>query len=302
MKKQTLRADDIRIGYEIWARPDLDIYGLYEELRASSTHTNAAAWKAFSAIWERVSSASLLGEAKAFCIYQLASQVSGVRGDMIEFGVYRGGLSFMLGLMQEQAASSKTIVMCDNFDAGLPRPNREIDLAYAQGAMAWPVAEVKSLRRRLNLSKRCVLAPGLFSKTLRALPPTQRFSFAHVDCDLHAGTRQALQYVFPRLSAGAPLVIDDYYDESGGVMRAVNEFASEREILIHVGVFGQAYLIKDESISGVEPCVIGQHRVFLPADAARNGPLFLKYLRAVATRKAARLKQLDRFIEWCDCC
>ena len=295
-----MRADDLSIGYEIWARPNLDLEGLYEQVRAASRLMRTRRWRDFSAVWGTVSGASILGEAKAYVIYQLASGAVDLPGDLIELGVYRGGLSFMLGLMQERTGSSKKVVMCDNFDRGLPAPNRRVDRAYIRGSMTAPIADVRRLRSQLGLGTRCRLKPGLFSKTLPTLPRDQRFSFAHIDCDLYAGTRDALRYVFPRLSTGAPLVVDDYYDESHGVMRAVNEFASRNRLLIHLGIFGQAYVIKGEVPSGVKPRSIDSRPIYLTTDAARTGPLFLDYLRGTLARKAERLERLGRFIDWCE--
>ena len=52
-----------------------------------------------------------------------------------------------------------------------------------------------------------------------------RFSFVHLDVDLHQSTLDALQFFYPRLSAGAMLLSHDYA-EFPAIRRAFDQYFS----------------------------------------------------------------------------
>ena len=64
---------------------------------------------------------------------------------------------------------------------------------------------------------------------LLRLPEDARFALVHLDCDLYAPTRAAMEFFYPRLTRGGLLVVHDY--ASGhwpGVVRAVDEFLADK--------------------------------------------------------------------------
>jgi asparagine synthase (glutamine-hydrolysing) len=64
------------------------------------------------------------------------------------------------------------------------------------------------------------LHKGLFEETLK---PSKPISLAHIDCDWHDPVLLCLERIYPHLSSGAFLVIDDYFDY-GGCATAVDAF------------------------------------------------------------------------------
>jgi O-methyltransferase len=294
--------DDLSIGYEAWARPGLGLAELLARIEmadpASRSRRLDAQRLSFRKVWERISKLSLLGHAKAYVIYRLAQRALTLPGDFIECGVYQGGLSLMLGLVLEEAESSKRVLLCDTF-AGLPAPDRSVDKAYAKGAMVCSPDVVAQSASELGLTSRCILYPGLFTDTFRTLPDNQSFALAHVDCDLYHGTKASLEYVYPRLVDGAPLILDDYYDESHGVMRAVNEFAEAHQLVVHLSVWGQAFLIKGEQAGAVNPLKIGQHGVRVTTETVREEPVFLTYLEEVIKLQENKTRRLREFVQFC---
>jgi hypothetical protein len=67
------------------------------------------------------------------------------------------------------------------------------------------------------------LVEGLFEDTLVGDDPV---ALAHIDGDWYESVRTCLKRIGPRLSSGAPMVIDDY-DMWSGCKRAVDEFLAE---------------------------------------------------------------------------
>ena len=71
----------------------------------------------------------------------------------------------------------------------------------------------------------CHYVVGLFADTLPSWSPPDPITFAHIDCDLYRGARQALAHIRPRLADGAVIVLDDCFTPpiDNGVMRAMHE-------------------------------------------------------------------------------
>jgi len=297
-----MRKKDLSIAFEMIARPNIGIQECVD--RAYSNLDWPDEFKRFNQeFWLPVRQRSLLGPPKAYVIYQLAKAALPLSGDFIELGCYRGGLSFMLGLMIQRAGSDKKVYMCDRFDGGLPEPDRSVDKAYQAGTMACSISEIQSAIRELGLGSQCVTMPGLFAETLSQFDDDQRFALAHIDCDLYEGAKQSLEFIFPRLLPGAKVIMDDYYDESHGVMAAMNQFAESHEIVVHLSGWTQAYWIKDESPDETDAVKIdvGGNSIFLIADAVRECPGFLNILEEIVIDRKERVDRLERFIEFCRC-
>jgi O-methyltransferase len=77
---------------------------------------------------------------------------------------------------------------------------------------------------------RVQLHRGLFEDTLH---PDRPVAFAHVDCDWHDPVALSLARIYPHLSPGGYLVVDDYY-AYGGATAAVDAFRSAHPELVVV--------------------------------------------------------------------
>jgi len=229
-------------------------------------------------------------------------------GDLIECGVYRGGMSALMGLwLTERAETRRHIYLCDVF-TGLPTPDRAVDRRYQPGFFAVPVEEVQSAITDFGLTDVCVLRPGLFAETLPAFAESHRFAFAHVDGDLYNSTTDCLKYLYPKLVEGAPVVFDDYYDQSGGVMRAVNEHATRTAEVLHLGPVGQATIIKGMTaqnadvtvFAAVLDCGSGKHSVTLSTDRLRRLTSYAAFLQEARLEFLNHLEELDRYRHLCN--
>jgi O-methyltransferase len=69
------------------------------------------------------------------------------------------------------------------------------------------------------------LHKGLFEDMLQ---PAGEIAFAHIDCDWYDPVRLCLERIYPHLSPGAIVVIDDYYDY-GGARKATDEFLASHD-------------------------------------------------------------------------
>jgi O-methyltransferase len=140
---------------------------------------------------------------------------NGVPGDLIETGVWRGGATiFMRAILAAHGVTDRVVWVADSF-AGLPKPSERY--AADQGDKQWSFTElaVSEEEVRANFARYGLLddqvrfLKGLFQDTL-ADAPIGRLSVARLDGDMYESTIVALDSLYPKLSVGGYLIVDDY--------------------------------------------------------------------------------------------
>lgn len=139
-----------------------------------------------------------------------------VPGDLIETGVWRGGTAiFMRGILEAHGATDRRVWVADSF-AGMPRPDGARyaadagSVAFREEQVAVALEEVQdSFRRYGLLDDQVVFLEGWFRDTLPRLHG-ERWAIARLDGDMYESTTDALTNLYPNLSAGGYLIVDDY--------------------------------------------------------------------------------------------
>jgi Macrocin-O-methyltransferase (TylF) len=138
-----------------------------------------------------------------------------VAGDVIEAGAWRGGASILArATLDSLGEDDRTVVVADSF-RGLPAPDeggfpedRELDLSQVE-FLAVPAHEVRSNFERFGLEAGIEFVEGFFDETLPLLRGRQ-WSVVRLDGDTYEATWVGLESLYPGLSVGGYLVIDDY--------------------------------------------------------------------------------------------
>ncbi len=157
-----------------------------------------------------------------------------VPGDLIETGVWRGGaVIFMRAILAAYGVSDRTVWVADSF-RGLPPPDPEKhpadlgDVHHTRAQLAIPVEQVKRNFERYGLLDDQVrFLVGWFSDTLPAAP-IDRLAVVRLDGDMYASTIDALRPLYPRLSPGGYLIVDDF--ALTGCRAAVEDYRREHGI------------------------------------------------------------------------
>ncbi|MEX2205032.1 MAG: TylF/MycF/NovP-related O-methyltransferase [Myxococcota bacterium] len=157
-----------------------------------------------------------------------------VPGDLIETGVWRGGaVIFMRAILAAYGASDRTVWVADSF-RGLPPPDPAKypadlgDLHYTKQQLAIPIEEVKRNFERYGLLDDQVrFLAGWFSDTLPTAP-IDRLAIVRLDGDMYSSTIDALRPLYPRLSPGGYLIVDDF--GLAGCRAAVEDYRREHGI------------------------------------------------------------------------
>lgn len=150
----------------------------------------------------------------------------GIAGDFVECGVYKGGSAMVAAMsFQKFGDLSRRFHLYDTFE-GMTEPTpRDVDFAgrspidhlakwgtASMGGMAnSPMDEV---RRNLSLTKfpedRFVLIRGKVEETLPSQMPDGPIAILRLDTDWYESTYHELVHLFPRLSSGGVIIVDDY--------------------------------------------------------------------------------------------
>lgn len=132
----------------------------------------------------------------------------GVEGDLIEAGAWRGGASILTrATLDSLGARDRTLWVADSFQ-GFPLSEAEDDLGVFD-FLSVPAEEVQASFRRFGLEQGIRIVPGFFAQTLPGLADCH-WSLVRLDADTYETTLLALRCLYPGLSLGGYLIVDDY--------------------------------------------------------------------------------------------
>lgn len=141
----------------------------------------------------------------------------GVHGDLIEAGAWRGGAGILMrGILHAYGVTDRDVWVADSF-AGLPRPDADGHPADANAdwhewsQLAVTRAEVEANYKRYGLlDERVHFLEGWFSETLPGVA-NRSWSVVRLDGDMYGSTMEALTNLYPGLSDGGFVIVDDYF-------------------------------------------------------------------------------------------
>jgi hypothetical protein len=199
----------------------------------------------------------------AFCLIQDQLGKEGLSGDLAELGAYKGHTATLLAATARRL--NKTLYVFDTFEGFDERDLVGSDSSRKQQFSDTSLTAVRSLVGE----DRVQYVKGYFPATVKAIPEGAEFCLVHVDCDLEAPVRSALEYFYPRLCPGGFMVIHDYSSMTWPTLeKAVDEFlASRPESLIPMPDGGGTAIFRKSKRPQPEDNWFLRRR----ADALRNG-------------------------------
>jgi O-methyltransferase len=167
------------------------------------------------------------------CVESVVSE--DVPGDLIEAGTWRGGASILMrATLDSLGDADRTVWVADSFQGfpGREDGGAEADLGPGEMTMleflSISVDEVRGNFERFGLGDRVKFVPGFFAETMPGLAG-RRWSVVRLDGDSYDATRACLEVLYPGLSKGGYLVVDDY-GAIDGCRQAVDEYRAEEGI------------------------------------------------------------------------
>jgi len=161
----------------------------------------------------------LLTGSEAYQIFMAVTRTQKVDGDIAEVGSYRGASAKLIS----EAKGNKTLHLFDTFD-GLPDLcDHDNNKQFKKGQFS---ASLSNVRNYLNKYPKIHFYPGLFPHTAEPIK-NKKFSFVHLDVDLHKATLASIEFFYPRMNKGGIMISHDYIT-SPGVRKAFDDFFKDK--------------------------------------------------------------------------
>jgi O-methyltransferase len=168
----------------------------------------------------------MLGARRGRLLYRAASEVDelGVPGALVDCGVWNGGSSILMAA----ASPERDVWAFDSFE-GLPEPD-EVDGPESRDYVGTCLGSEEKLRagfERFVPSARLNVRAGWFEDTLaQATREIGPIAVLHCDGDWCESVRLTLEQMYPFVSPGGFVVIDDY-GTWPGARRATDEYRNQ---------------------------------------------------------------------------
>ncbi len=202
--------------------------------------------KDFLDLWEKVKQYTMISPERGYNIYKSVEYIcrNNIPGDFVECGVWKGGACMLIAFsLMKQGAKERKIILYDTFK-GMTKPSEKDCIAWSgsnmlerwfksmdrKGNSMWAadIEEVRGNMHSTGYSKDLMeFNMGDVCEVLDRKTP-KSISLLRLDTDWYESTRKELEVLYPLLSKGGVLVIDDY-GHFTGAKKAVDEYFSEKK-------------------------------------------------------------------------
>lgn len=187
---------------------------------------------------------------RMYCVFEQVHRIvtEQIPGDIVECGVWKGGSMMMAAIaLRYFGDTGRTLWLYDTFE-GMPEPGMiDYDLYERPAAKQWhqgwcmaPLQEViVNMNRTRYPSDRIMYVTGLVQETIPRHVP-DRIALLRLDTDWYESTRHELEHLYPLLSEGGALIIDDYGHWKGS-QKATDEYLGPVRLL-EIDYTGRLYI------------------------------------------------------------
>ena len=161
-------------------------------------------------------------------------QTSTVRGEIVEFGIFKGNSFFRWIKFRDllEQTNSRKIIGFDifgdfpeaNFDGD--KAKRNAFVAETNGGKSISLEEINELLEQQGLNKNVDIIKGDILITLDVYlekNPHLKISLLHIDVDLYEPSKHILEKLFDKVTKGGIIIFDDY-GAFAGTNKAIDDF------------------------------------------------------------------------------
>lgn len=183
---------------------------------------------------------------RIFALRQAVQHViqHGILGDIVECGVWKGGSMMAVArTLQESGVTDRSLCLFDTFD-GMSAPTQQdvslegesaadlLSTSAKESSMTWAYGPIDEVKRNLLSTgypaERMSFIRGKVEETIPQYAP-DRIALLRLDTDWYESTYHELLHLYPRLSLGGVLIIDDY-GHWAGAREAVDKYFAEHRL------------------------------------------------------------------------
>jgi O-methyltransferase len=206
----------------------------------------------FHELYEKCRSYTMTSVERLYALYKSVEYIvsANIPGDFAEAGVWRGGSCMLIAeTLLALGDRSRRIFLFDTFE-GHPRPDAEKDVdLWGNRAIDewrrtvgedkqgnWANISVDEVRANLTQTgypeDKLVFVKGLLEDTAADVRSVDKLSLLRLDTDWHASTKAALDHLYPRLTSGGILIVDDYGHYKGQQVAVDEYFTAHSEPIL----------------------------------------------------------------------
>lgn len=211
----------------------------------------------FMSLHERCKPFTLSSMYNLYALYKAVEYlvIGKIPGDIVECGVWKGGSSMLAALsLIHFGDKSRRLYLYDTY-SGMSEPGdqdvrhdgaRASELWLTSGTNNWWPAGLDEVRTNMLTTgypeDRIIYVEGPVKDTIPGVAPNA-IAFLRLDTDWYESTMHELKHLFPLLSRGGVVILDDY-GWWAGCQKAANEYfqATKSAILLNRIDFGGARL------------------------------------------------------------
>jgi O-methyltransferase len=229
---------DIAAEYQLKLerKPDYQVIMAQDQLRAGMANLEPE----FLEVYVKCREYTMTSWERLYALYKAIHYLvdNRIPGDIVECGVWRGG-SMRLAAMTLLSLGTKdrTLYLYDTFE-GMIAPDGELDLdlhgnraiddwaQITRRGVKWSYAPIEEVRQNIETTgypmDRVELVKGPVELTIPDVKP-QRIALLRLDTDWYKSTKHEIEQLYPLLSPGGVLALDDY-GHYQGARRAIDEY------------------------------------------------------------------------------
>jgi len=213
---------------KIWINKLLATFG-YKIVKTPAHYSVKAGMdKDFEEIYRACQEFTMTSESKMYALFLGVKHIlhAEITGDFVECGVWRGGSAILAALtMQLKGQTDRAIYLYDTY-TGMTEPTDK-DKSLATGEMLgtvwqkrkrdthvdWAYAPLEEVKRNMAVTSypedKLIYVKGKVEDTIPGTMP-ERIALLRLDTDWYDSSYHTFVHLFPRLSVGGVLIIDDY--------------------------------------------------------------------------------------------
>ena len=196
-------------------------------------------------IISKASKYSMTGKIRQHALINLLNYIfkKKVKGDLVECCTWLGGNLIIFDMLKKKYKSKKSIFGYDTF-YGMPKPiykdkdnqGKDFSNTYEDinkryySSKRFNLMKVKQILKKNKVDlKKTKLIPGRIEQTLKIKKnQPKQISLIRLDTDWYQSTKSSLDKLFPLLSKGGILIIDDY-GWNAGCKNATDEYFKKQK-------------------------------------------------------------------------
>lgn len=204
----------------------------------------------FIRIYNKCKDFTMTKKVRMYALYQAVEHIinSKIVGDFVECGVWKGGSMMLIAYtLLELNATNRKLYLYDTY-TGMTEPS-DVDYFFynnepahirwekgqKKGYNDWVMERISKVKKNMFLTgyprKNIVFVKGKVEDTIPKIKP-YKIAVLRLDTDFYLSTKHELKYLYPQLSKGGALIVDDYGSFAGS-KKAVDEYFFKKPLLLN---------------------------------------------------------------------